>query len=180
MQPKKQFKPQDLRTLLTVLFILVFAGGAAGYYWGIGIVRDYAVKVNHRLADADASGKQIEELQLLKQQLAQSNSLVSKANALFSTPATYQSQVLTDLKSYADAAGLKMANTTFEDATKTGSHSVIISLQQPVSYSGLVAFLHNIEGNVPKLQVSSIALSPSSDGVNTVRTGDIKIDVLVR
>lgn len=180
MQPKKQFKPQDLRTLLAVLLILVLAGGAAGYYFGIGVIRDYAIKVNHRLADADASGKQIEELQLLKQQLAQSNSLVSKANALFSAPATYQSQVLTDLKSYVDAAGLTMTNTNFEDATQTGSYSITINLQQPVSYNGLIAFLHNVEGNIPKLQVRSIALSPSSDGVNTVRTGDIKIDVLVR
>lgn len=182
MKPqKKQFKPQNLRTLLATLLILLILGGGAAFYWGLGVVSDYALEVNHRLADADASGKQIQGLQSLKNQLAQSNSLVEKANELFVAPASYQSRVLSDLKSYADAAGLSITNTTFADPSTTGIYSITIQLKQPVSYSGLIAFLNNVEGNLPKLQVSSISLGQAGrGGADVVKTGDIKIDISVR
>lgn len=180
MEQKKQFKPQDLRTLLTIVFILVLGGGAALFYLGNSFVRDYALEVNHRLADADASGEQIEELQMLKTQLAQSDSLVSKANMIFATPSNYQSRVIADLKNYADATGLTITNTSFENPSKSGVYSIVIKLQQPVRYNRLIAFLNNIEGNIPKLQVSSIELGPGSGGANTVSTGDIKVDISVR
>lgn len=182
MEPqKKQFKPQNLRTLLATLFVIVLIGGSVGFYFGITAIRAYAIEVNNRLADADASGKQISSLQALKTQLAQSTSLIEKADQLFATPATYQAQVLSDLNRYADSAGLSITNRTFVDSTETGEHAIIITLRQPVSYNSLVNFLHNVEGNLPKLQVSSIALGrPGSGGASSVKTGDIKIDISVR
>lgn len=180
MKPKKQFRPQDLRTLLSILLIIVAGGGAAAFYLGNTIVGDYAVEVNHRLADAEASGKQIEELQMLKNQLAQDNPLVIKADNFFATPTNYQSNAITDLERYADKAGLTITKTTRDDNARTGRYSITIQLQQPVSFSRLIGFLNNIEGNVPKMQVSSIKLGPSSNGSNSVRTGEIKIDISVR
>ena len=181
MKPKKQFRPADLRTVLTVLLALVTLGGAAAFYWGVGQVRDYSISVNQRLADADASAKQIDELQTLKGQLTQSNSLVQKANELFATPATYQSQVLTDLKNYADAAGISIATTNFSDPSTTGTHNVTVTFQNPVSYTGLITFLTNVESNLPKLQISALALSRTDGGdANSVTTGDITIEISVR
>jgi hypothetical protein len=181
MKPKKQFRPQDLRTLLSILLIIVAGGGAAVFYLGNTVVGNYAVEVNHRLADAEASGKQVEELQMLKSQLAQSNSLISKADDIFATPENYQSHAITDLERYADAAGLVTTKTVLDaDGSRTGRYSVTVQLQQPVSFSRLIGFLNNIEGNIPKMQVSSIKLGPGSNGSNSVRTGDIKIDISVR
>ena len=181
METKKQFKPQNLRAIIATLLVILLLGGGAAFYWGLGVVREYAVEVSHRLADADASGKQIQELQTLKGQLAQSNTLIEKANQLFATPGSYQSRVLADLKSYADASGLSIANTSFSDSAATGVYSITISLKQPVSYSGLIAFLNNVESNLPKLQVSSIALGQAgAGGADQVKTGDIKIDISVR
>jgi hypothetical protein len=180
MKPKKHFRPQDLRTLLSILLIIVAGGGAAVFYLGNTTVGDYAVKVNHRLADAEASGKQVEELQMLKGQLTQSSLLISKADMFFATPIDYQSQAITDLERYADKAGLTITKTTRDDNTQTGRYGVTIRLQQPVTFSRLIGFLNNIEGNVPKMQVSSIKIGPSGNGSNSVRTGDIKIDISVR
>jgi len=181
MNQKKRFKPQNLRAILSVVFILLVVAGCAGFYFGINIVRDYAVEVNHRLADADASGKQVQELQQLKEQLSQSNSLIQKADQLFATPASYQAQVLTDLKRYADSAGLAIAATTFSDPATTGIHSVTITLRQPVGYSNLITFLNAVEGSLPKLQVSSLSLGqPASGGASRIKTGEIKIDISVR
>lgn len=179
MKPNKQFKPQGLRTLLSVLLVVVALGGGALFYLGNTFVGDYAVEVNHRLADAEASGKQIEELQMLKSQLAQSNSLVSKADKIFATPENYQSTAITDLENYAEAAGVVITKTVLDNA-RTGRYSITVRLQQPVSFSRLIGFLNNIESNVPKMQVSSIKLGPGTNGSNSISTGDIKIDVSVR
>lgn len=180
MKPKKQFRPQDLRSLLTTILIIVLVGSGITFNWGLSVIREYATDVDHRLADADASGKQIEELQTLKTQLTQSNSLVDKANQLFVAPASYQSQALSDVKNYADATGLSIANTSFDTSEETGTHTMTLSLNQPVSYSKLIAFLNNIESNLPKLQVSSISLGKADSNADSVRTGEIKIDVSVR
>lgn len=179
-QQKKQFKPQNLRTILTVVFLIVLLIGGAGFYWGLSVVGAYAVDVNHRLADADASAKQIEELQTLKEKLAQSDALVEKANQIFATPASYQSQVLSDLKTYADNAGLSITNTAFADPVQ-GVYSITVTFKQPASYGSLITFLNNVEGSLPKMQVSSIALGRTGSGdADSVKTGDIKIDISVR
>ncbi len=181
MKPKKQFKPQNLRAILATLFVILLIGGGAGFYWGLGQVSEYSEQVNQKLADAEASGEQIGSLQVLKGQLTQSNNLIEKANQLFATPATYQAQVLRDLKNYADAAGLSISNTAFSSPGETGIYSISITLKQPVSYTKLITFLNNVESNLPKLQVSSIALGrPANGGPDSVKTGDIKIDISVR
>lgn len=178
MKPKKQFKPQNLRSMLLLLLAAVALGGAAAFYVGLGIVKDYSIEVNQRLVDADASGKQIEELQTLKSQLAQSNSLVEKANQLFTTPSDYRARTLTDIKNYADAAGLSLESTRFED---TSAQTVIVKLGAPVSYAKLITFLSNIESNLPKLQVNSISLGHVQGGsADSVEVGEIKIDISVR
>lgn len=156
MNQKKQFRAQDLRTILTLLFFVILAGGGTAFYLGLGIVRDYSQEVNQQLANADASGQQVEKLQTLKSQLSQSTALVGKAQQLFATPNTYESRTLADIKNYADAAGVTIASTAFDT---TGSNTVTVRLSSPTSYSKLITFLTNIESNLPKLQVSSLSLS---------------------
>lgn len=178
MEPKKQFKPQNLRSLLLFVITIVAIAGALVFYVGLGIVKDYSAQVNQRLADANASGKQIEELQTLKSQLAQSNSLVEKANQLFATPNDYRSRTLSDIKNYADAAGLSLESTKFDDAS---AQTVVVTLSPPVSYVKLINFLSNIESNLPKLQVSSVSLGHVDGGkADSVEVDEIKIDISVR
>jgi Tfp pilus assembly protein PilO len=180
MQPKKQFTPAALRSILATLLVVVVASGGAVFYFGLEMVREFASEVNQSTADAEASGKQINQLQTLKNQLSQSNSLVDKANKLFATPTNYQS-AQQDIESYAKAAGISIASITFPDAGQSNTRSMSVNLKNPVSYTGLIAFLNNIEGNLPKLQVSSITLSHSSKaGANFVEVGEIKIDISVR
>lgn len=181
MKPKKQFKPQNLRSMLSILLIILVLGGAALFYLGLNLVRDYAVKVDQRLADAEASRLQVGELQLLKGQLAQSNSLVEKANLVFAAPGSYQAQVLGDLKNYADAAGLTLGKTTFGEPGVTGTHTVKVTFGGTVSYSKFITFLHNVEGNLPKLQVTSLSVGRAANGsADSIKVEDINISVSVR
>lgn len=180
MKEKKQFKPQTLRAILAALLVLIVLAGGGAFYLGLDLVQKYAIEVDHKLVDAEASEKQISQLQVLKSQLNQSNSLIQKADQVFSTTTTYQAQALSDVRKYADASGLTVNSTNFDDVA-AGTASMTITLKQPVSYTKLVAFLNNIEGNLPKMQINSIALGqPGSGGADMVRTGDIKIGIAVR
>ena len=181
MKQKKQFGPANLRAILAVLLVVVIAGGGAIFYFGLGMVRDFAGEVNQSAVDAEASGQQISQLQTLRNQLSQSDSLVDKANQLFATPANYQTQALRDVNKYASAAGITVASTNFSDPAQSGTYTMTVTFKNPVSYSKLIAFLNNIEGNLPKLQVSSIALGHAdSTSIDLVQTGEIKIDISVR
>lgn len=178
--PKKQFTAQKLRALLSFLLVVIILGGGAAFYWGLGEVRTYSLSVNHRLIDAEASGKQIEELQTLRRNLTNNNSLVEKADQLFATPSTYQAQASTDINTYASAAGIAIARISFSDPS-SGAHEATISLNNPTSYSGLLTFLNNIEHNIPKMQITSLTLKPADPpSANKVIVGDIKISVSVK
>jgi len=178
---KKTFKPQNLRAILTTLLVLIVLAGAGLFYLGLNTVKTYSLEVNNRLEDATASAQQIQQLQLLKAQLSQSESLVAKTDQLFATPGNYQTQTLTDLKNYTNQTGLLLASTNFDDPTTTGSYSVTIKLKAPVGYKQLIQFLTLVEGNLPKMQVVSISLKhPAGGGADNIDVGDIKINIAVR
>jgi len=178
---KKTSKPQALKAFLSLMLVIVVLGGAALFYFGLNIVNDYVVEVNHRTLDADASAKQIEQLQLLRGELSQSESLVNKANRFFATPSNYQSQTLNDLRNYANKVGLSIDSTKFNDPTEEGEYSVTLKLKSPVNYQSLVRFLELVEGNLPKMQVVALSLKHQAGGsANDINVGDIKINLSVR
>ncbi len=178
MNPKKEFRPQHLRTVLAFIFVIVLIGGIGLFYVGLGMVKEYSAEVNQRLVDAEASGKQVDELQMLKNQLSQSDSLIKKANQLFATPNSYRAQVLSDVENYATAADLSINRIAFKEGSE---HTVTVTLSSPVSYKSLITFLNNIETNLPKLQVSALSLQTvDATDVDSVGVGNIEIDVLVR
>lgn len=181
MAAKKSFGPQGLRALLATLLVIVILGGAGLFYVGLNTVKDFSSEVNNTLQDADASSKQVTELQSLKGQLSQTETLTAKADAVFATPATYQSQALTDVKRYAAQTGLRIDSTNFDNPAATGTYSMNIQLKSPVAYSQLMQFIGLIEGNLPKMQLTSIDLQHSPGGnADSVVVGSIKLNVAVR
>jgi type II secretory pathway component PulM len=156
--------------------ILIIVGSLGLFYLGLGEVRKYAVEVNHSIADADASKVQLEALQGLKSQLAQSETSIAKANQMFATPDNYQNKAITDTRNYANASGLTIERINFDDAVSDVGPAMTVSLKAPVSYSKLIRFLDGIEGNMPKMQVSNISLTHvNGAGADSVAVDDIKI-----
>lgn len=175
------FNPQGLRGALVIILILVIAWGAGIFYLGLNAIRDYAIEVNHSITDAEASDKQVQSLQVLKGQLAQSESLIAKANQMFSTPDNYQNQSVTDIRNYANAAGLTITKTNFDTYEPGTNPTVTIGLKSPLSYKKLIQFLDGIEGNIPKMQVTSIGINHINGGGNdSVTVDDIKITIATK
>lgn len=178
---KQTFKPQTLRGILIFLLVVIVAGGGALFYLGLEKVREFSVEVNQSVTDAEASGGQVEKLQGLKGQLTQSESLITKADQMFATPDSYQTQAITDIRNYATAAGLSIARTSFDEQATGANPTVTVSLQNPVSYTRLIQFLDGIEGNIPKLQVSNIGVSrTNAGGADLVAVDDIKITIAIK
>ena len=175
------FKPQTLRAVLIVTLIIVISGGLGAFYLGLTIVREYATDVNHTIADAEASNTQVQRLQSLKGQLAQSELLISRANQMFATPASFQNQAITDTQNYASAAGLSLSKTTFDPYVAGTNPTMTINFKAPVTYTKLIQFLDSIEGNIPKMQVSNISISHVNGGnANSVIVDEIKITIATR
>jgi hypothetical protein len=180
MAKNQTFTPQKMRTLLAFMLFLVVAGGGALFYFGLGMVKNYAVEVNNRLVDAEASTTKLEQLQTLREQLTQNESLITKADRIFISAEGYQVQTLEDLNNYANQTGVTIASTAF-DAPNAGVYAIEIQLTNPVNYSNLVQFITLVEGNLPKMQVSSLSLARVEGGSgDTVEVDDFKINTLVR
>lgn len=176
-------KATALRKGLAFMLILTLAGTAAGFYYGLQQIRTYAVEVSNKVADAEASGAQIEQLRQLQQTLQQSDALIAKADSIFATDASYQTQAITDLERYASVAGIDIASTEFPtDAPATpNARTVTVSLAQPLSYERLLRFLELVEGNLPKMQPTSITVSrPDQPDGDAVVVSDITITISTR
>ena len=176
---KKSMTATSTRSFLTVVIVILIIALGGGFYLALQQVKAYSVEVSHAVVDSEASGKQIEQLQALKQALAERESLVNKANQLFATNDNYQSQAIKDVQKYAQTYGVTITNTSFEPAVAgVDGHIFVITLQSPVSYSKLMQFLDAIEGNLPKMQVNSVNLGRSTAGnAGDVTTDAIKIGI---
>ncbi len=180
---KKALQATTLRKLLITLFILVILGIGGAFYFGLGLIREYAIEVTHSSEDAKASGGQIEDLQALQKQLEATQTLVGKANELFATEQTFQTQAITDLQRYASEAGVAITSTNFDqgDQPPQGARKVTITLTEPVSYPNLIRFLTLIEGSIPKMQVTKLTTSrPTSPSGDTVSVDPIELNISVR
>lgn len=179
-------KATSLRNTLIFLMLLVVALSAAGFYLGLQVVKDFGVEVSHTIEDADASGDSIVSLQDLKEQLAERQALILKANSIFATPENYQSKALSDVQRYANRYGLKIADYNFDDIQSPAGQSMngkpmTITFQNPASYTGLVRFLDAIEGNLPKIRVVAIDLSrPDNATANNVNINKLTIEIFTR
>jgi len=181
---KKSMKATDIKKLLSFLLVLIIAGTAGGFYYGLQQVKTFAVEVDHTVTDSNASGNKVEELRRLKSVLAEQEQLVAKANTLFSTGENYQSQAVKDVQKYASTFGLTISNTNFnpENAPPAVSGKTFaITVQSPVQYEKMLQFLDAIEGNLPKMQIASITIGRAeANGATNVTTSDITIMVSTR
>lgn len=180
----KGLKASSVKHFLITVVVLLFGAAAGGFYFGLQSIKEYAIQVNHDTIDADASAGKVDKLRNFKQYLAESETLVSKANQLFSTESDYQTRAVQDIQKYAGETGVSIANTSFNNAGGNAGQSgrtITISLESPVSYTSLLHFLDAIEDNVPKMQVAGISISRSDSGkADEVNIRDLIIMISTR
>jgi len=166
-------KAKSLQTILSVGIVIALVGAAGLFYLGLEQVRAHAIDVSHTVTDAAASENQVSELQTLQTQLTERRALVDKANQIYATQGNWQAQALKDVQAYANRAGVDITKTDFASNEPTagavpgassGGNVMTVTLGSSTSYQKLLAFLDGIEGNIPKMQVSTISLKRVAGG----------------
>ena len=96
---------------------------------------------------------------------------------------TYQTQVENDLKTYASANGVTIANLNLSPTGITGPivsgvslNYVTVTLKNPVSLNNLLQFMQAIDSSLPKIQIVKLSMTPTSDK-NSVTVSPINLEV---
>lgn len=191
---KSKMNAVTLRTILSVLIVLVIGLSAVGFYFGQRWLDELAVSVSHKIADSKASGNNVETLKKLQIDVAARQESATRARSISSSAQNYQTQTIYDLDKYAAAAGISISNYSFVQAGTSAaavaavptaaaaptspSTAVTITITSPVSYVKLLTFMTAIESNLPKMQVSSVNLSRATgDSTDLVTTDQLTIEV---
>jgi len=175
-----RFTATSLRNILSFVLLFTSIATAAAFYLGTNVLQDFAVEVQHVNIDADASLTQVENLKALDAQLAKSDSVIQKAEAVFSTQGAYQSQAIKDVQRYASLAKLSVASTTFTNDNQGTGRSFVVNFNEPVDYAKFISFLKGIESNIPKIVITELSITGASTDNNLVTINTLTMSILVR
>lgn len=171
----------SLRGILATMIVLMIALAGVGFYFAQDWLRSYSRTVGQSVADSISTGNDIQNLQKLQGELEERQDTIAKASNLITSTQTYQSQSIQDLKTYAAISGVAISNFSFTTIGATASASsgsgVTVTLSSPVPYTSLLKFLTLVEGNIPKMQVSSMSLGRIAGSADSVKIDTITIEV---
>jgi hypothetical protein len=184
---KANMTSTTLRGILIAAVFIALAGASAGFYVGLGWIRSYTEEVNTVIIASAESGDTVSSINIIQEQLAKQQEIITAANSLFALSTNYQTQAITDIYRYADKTGITVTDIKFDEtsAAQPSSSSLITrpitaSLEGQVPYTNLLQFMKYIETSVPKIQIGSIDLSRPTDGSKNVSISSISLRMYVR
>ena len=198
---------QKLRTLLIVSIFLIVLLTAGLFVYARSILAGYAADVQKVSDTAASSSRNLSALNTLKTKLAEDKDAVERTNNLVaeSRSYAYQDQIIKDLKTFASKSKVTISGFQFNNeqagATGTGAVaspnvtpptdtsavptnglktvSVSINLKSPMAYRDIMNFIHMIEQNLTKMQLTGVAFNKDTNSDN-VTVNALTIEVYVR
>jgi hypothetical protein len=169
-----------------IVLLIVIAG--VGFYFAQSYLHDLAVTVGNTVAQSKNSDSSLQSLNQLQQNLTNQQDIISKTNSIFASTATFQTQAVKDLIAYAATTGITISNYTFPAASVSSTATsasvpttqVTITLASPVNYKKLLSFMMAIEGNLPKMQITSLNLGRVPGDASSVRIDQLTVAVYTR
>lgn len=198
-----QLTPTNLRVILCIALALTVIAASIIFYFANTSLRQVATAVSHKVADADASRNNLENLKKIEKFLSEQKTTIERVNSIVADSQSYQyqDQIIIDLNTYASQAGIAISSINFGGASTSGapasgqvatdtptaspaagsvkSTSVSVTVENPVDYNSLLRFVKSIEQNLTKMQISKISMSKGSEG-NDVSTDTLNIEVYIR
>ncbi|MEO5950506.1 MAG: hypothetical protein ABIQ04_03595 [Candidatus Saccharimonadales bacterium] len=192
---KNKLTAVSFRLLLSILMFVTMSIIIAVVFFGNSQLKEYAAQVSQVTSDADASRNSLQTLQKVKQELDSQKDIVDRAASIVadSKGYQYQDQIIKDLNGYAAASGITITDFSFTTAATTPSAatpagapapagvkstSASITLKTPINYVSLLQFIHSIEQNLTKMQISRISLSKGEKN-DEIRTDGLEIQVYI-
>jgi hypothetical protein len=200
---KKQIKgltPTKLRIILITLIVLSIALCAVGFWFFRSQLVTYAEEVQAANSVASASSDDIVKLQNLQKQLADDAVAVTRAKNIVADSQyyEYQNQIISDITTYAKKSNVSITGFTFTDSSTPASApaatsptaaltpaglkstTASITIKNPVAYANILKFIHSIELNLTKMQLSGVSMTGSTTTPNEVTVSPITIEVYTR
>ncbi len=182
-----------LRVVLSFTIVLLIGVSIASFWFFRSQLELYANQVQAANAAASVSSNDVSRLKQLQQDLDNDKVAVNRAKNIVAESKSYQyqDQILTDITAYAKASGVVLTSVTFNEQntpgtpTPTGpagsvtaqpapaglkSITTTIAIRSPVNYAAIMRFVHSIEVNLTKMQLT---------GVSFLRQGGTSQDVVI-
>lgn len=194
-----------LRIVLIALLCLLIAGAVGISALGLGYLNKKAADVQQVVFDATSSDQKLQQIQDLATALDRNQEAVSRAKQVVAESKSYQYQdvIIRDLQAMATRAGISITNFDFSTgvggpanssaattpapaAASAGSGlrstTVNVTLSTPVNYRNFLTFIHYIEQNLTKMQISKVGLAHDDGDTNkdSVTSETLTIEVYIR
>jgi len=176
---KKVLNASIARIILSLLLLIILSAMVGLVIFAYSFLSKTSEEVGKMQTEATAVDAKIQSLLASKSQLDRNSDTVKKAKNIVSESKLYQyqNQIIQDLNTYADRAGIPIKSFSFQNepttSTKTATSSkqtstspagvkstfVSIQLGDHIDYMKFLHFLSLIEKNVTRMQLSGVSIS---------------------
>lgn len=176
---KKVLNASIARIVLSLLLLIILSAMVGLVIFAYSFLSKTSEEVGKMQTEATAVDAKIQSLLASKSQLDHNSDTVKKAKNIVSESKLYQyqNQIIQDLNTYADRAGIPIKSFSFQNepttSTKTATPSkqtsvspagvkstfVSIQLGDHIDYTKFLHFLSLIEKNVTRMQLSGVSIS---------------------
>ena len=176
---KKVLNASIARIILSLLLLIILSAMVGLVIFAYSFLSKTSEEVGKMQTEAIAVDAKIQSLLASKSQLDRNSDTVKKAKNIVSESKLYQyqNQIIQDLNTYADRAGIPIKSFTFQNEPTTSAKTAASSKQTSVSpagvkstfvsiqlgdhidYTKFLHFLSLIEKNVTRMQLSGVSIS---------------------
>ncbi len=200
----KGLTPTRLRIVLVATILLLVAIAGAGYWFVYGQLTSFAQEVSKEAVEANASANDLRNLQQLENRLKEEAVAITRTKNIVAESQSYQyqDQIIKDLSLYAKTAGVAISGYSFDSVGATTAapapapapgttalpaipaglktSSISVTLKTPVNYKALMRFVHAIELNLTKMQLTGISITQTPENKETVSVNPLTIEVYIK
>jgi hypothetical protein len=176
---KKVLNASIARIILSLLLLIILSAMVGLVIFAYSFLSKTSEEVGKMQTEATAVDAKIQSLLASKSQLDRNSDTVKKAKNIVSESKLYQyqNQIIQDLNTYADRAGIPIKSFSFQNESTTsaktatsskqtstspaGVKSTFVSIQlgDHIDYTKFLHFLSLIEKNVTRMQLSGVSIS---------------------
>ena len=176
---KKALNASIARIVLSLLLLIILSAMVGLVIFAYSFLSKTSEEVGKMQTEAIAVDAKIQSLLASKSQLDRNSDTVKKAKNIVSESKLYQyqNQIIKDLNTYADRAGIPIKAFSFQNepttsaktatsskrtpASPAGVKSTFVSIQlgDHIDYTKFLHFLSLIEKNVTRMQLSGVSIS---------------------
>jgi len=170
---KKVLNASIARIILSLLLLIILSAMVGLVIFAYSFLSKTSEEVGKMQTEATAVDAKIQSLLASKSQLDRNSDTVKKAKNIVSESKLYQyqNQIIQDLNTYADRAGIPIKSFSFQNepttsaktatSSKQTSTSPVVSIQlgDHIDYTKFLHFLSLIEKNVTRMQLSGVSIS---------------------